>query len=879
MAKVSRKACVDGLIARGFNRADASAMVDSIISEKERLSAEGKLQNAQKQLSEFVQSRMDEAQEFALQKKRNEALNVIARVSAEDFILSVKEQGYSTADALVAMMVGSQKRFKGSENSAMSQRWGILNIWESHFQNKLEEIGEASRKLLSKDEDFQKNVFFEVFGEGTGDSVAAQVAKAITGTTDMVLARMNNAGANIGKLKGWFIQDHNVIEMVSKKLNGQGSKESWIATVADLIDVKKTFGDVNIKDVPRLLEEVYENITSGRKKKVGEDIIPAGEISRNVLAPVEKHRIIHFKDAQSAWDYRQLYGHGDLNHTMHNYLESSARTVSLLEKFGPSPESNIKTIIKKEINRINDDMTLDPAVKKKEADKLKHLWDKDLGGLKNYFKELDGQTFSPVNKTAAAWAAGYRAVINWSSLGFAALSAFADIPIKAINIRSITGLNIFQSFDRAFRETLLEGRTPAEQRRMLRRTGAFLDGTMSSVHSRMNPEDRFQGFFSKMNDIYFRATALTQWTQAHRNGYISMLTKELGHYSDRAFADIEPNTKAMMERYGINAKKWEVYRKTALDLPEGGKGLIPDEIHNIAEIELVPLLPEDLRSETMPAEYGKRLDKDMTQTAKEALYQKARKEAVQRVRNDMESTLMGLYGNETKYAIIEPDDKTRAHMVWGTRPGTWWGEGSRFISQFKGFPMAYMQRQVMGQRWKKASLGKGQQDIGGLVAFASSMMMFGYATMTIKDMLKGKEPRDPMNWKTASAALMQSGGFGLFGDFIFGKVSRTGNSLLENLAGPAADRAARIVTLAQTLAQEVPQGNVENLGEDAIRVLMGHSSFNTWYTYLALQYGLYTHIQEWLSPGTEERRRRREKRDYGQEYWFPNPVKRGGGFK
>ena len=55
----------------------------------------------------------------------------------------------------------------------------------------------------------------------------------------------------------------------------------------------------------------------------------------------------------------------------------------------------------------------------------------------------------------------------------------------------------------------------------------------------------------------------------------------------------------------------------------------------------------------------------------------------------------------------------------------------------------------------------------GIVALMVTQGFLGYVSMTLKDLLKGKEPRDPNNFKTIMAAFLQGGGLGIYGDVLF----------------------------------------------------------------------------------------------------------------
>jgi hypothetical protein len=68
---------------------------------------------------------------------------------------------------------------------------------------------------------------------------------------------------------------------------------------------------------------------------------------------------------------------------------------------------------------------------------------------------------------------------------------------------------------------------------------------------------------------------------------------------------------------------------------------------------------------------------------------------------------------------------------------------------------------------QKADYGRGAV---GIVALMTTSLFMGYLSMTIKDLLKGKGPRDPNEAKTIMAAFLQGGGLGIYGDVLFKEV-------------------------------------------------------------------------------------------------------------
>jgi hypothetical protein len=80
----------------------------------------------------------------------------------------------------------------------------------------------------------------------------------------------------------------------------------------------------------------------------------------------------------------------------------------------------------------------------------------------------------------------------------------------------------------------------------------------------------------------------------------------------------------------------------------------------------------------------------------------------------------------------------------------------------------------------RAEIGRG---IRGMAALVITSGFMGYMAMTMKDLLKGKEPRDPTKGKTIMAAFLEGGGLGIYGDVLF-KEQRDAGSVVAGLVGP-----------------------------------------------------------------------------------------------
>ena len=220
--------------------------------------------------------------------------------------------------------------------------------------------------------------------------------------------------------------------------------------------------------------------------------------------------------------------------------------------------------------------------------------------------------------------------------------------------------------------------------------------------------------------------------------------------------------------------------------------------------------------------------------------------------------------------------EVKGTMTQGTLAGTGMGEAIRFMGQFKAFPMA-IGNKVLGR--EIAFLRKGpNRDIGrgirGLTAIMVTSGFMGYMSMTAKDLLKGKEPRDPNSIKTIMAAFLQGGGLGIYGDVLF-KEQRDAGSVAAGLIGPAP---TTVIDLGLALTYAL-SGEGGKAGKAAYRTVSSNIPFlNLFYIKTIFDYMIGFQIMETINPGVLKRVEKRMKKDYNQEYLFTKPSKSNKGF-
>lgn len=812
--------------ASGLSNAEASDVVNQLAKEKERVRASGDIANLERKLGEYAISQTDQQKIDASLKKKHAALNVLRRQEVDDYLGRFEQETGDVYEGIMGLLGGSHKRVKDARRSVDAHRMAIGSEW---LGGMMQEINARPHvlKMLRKDDSFLEDVvreMYEVRPGGkrgvTGSEDAAFAAEVLSKYSEAARLRLNRAGAFIKKLEGWTPQGHDEWKILKR---APQAKE-WVDFVYPLLDHEKTFSGMSENEVRDILAEVHENIITGQNRRVsarerGEFLGP-----RNFARSMGHERILHFKDADNWLKYHKEFGHKNVLTSIVNHLDMSSRRLALMERLGPNPENMLNSIIDNRIRSIRNNPDIKSQTKRKMIDRLKAV---DLGaaqgGIGRLYSDVSGNNLIPAGDiTYAKLWSGIRSVQAMAKLGGATLSAMADTLTFAMNAR-FNGVNVFESYGKAF-YSLLEGRSKGEKREIAYALGTLYDGVLGDINSRWNAQDSVPGAMSRATNKFFQWSGLQYWTESLKAGYAKMLSSHLATMKGRGWAELPKQIQDVLSYHGFDEGSWDVIKRAIRKAEDGREYILPELIDN------------------------------------------------QKLRTD----LRAFFIDETKYAVIEPDARTRSVLTLGQRPGTIQGELARFVMQFKSFPIAYYQRNLRGRRFQAP--GKGA-DLPGIAHWIAGSLVFGYAAMSAKDIAKGRKPRDPRKLNTWTAAALQSGGAGIYGDFLLAKYNRFSGGPLETAIGPTIGTASNLLEMgSKALHGDFDPG-------DLVYTAINNTPYiNLWYTRMALDYAVLFHVREMLSPGTLRRTERRIKEDYNQEYMSPlrpsRVIKRGGwGYK
>lgn len=451
-----------------------------------------------------------------------------------------------------------------------------------------------------------------------------------------------------------------------------------------------------------------------------------------------------------------------------------------------------------------------------------------LPALERMLAYLDGSTRVPENELLAEWGTWGRLIQSMTKLPLMLLSQFGDLATFASEMKYTHGMSYLGAIGDAV-SGLGKGLGDAERNKLLSQIGVFADGMSADLQTKFGAVDQPRGRAAEYQQKFFGLVGARWWNGTLRRRAAEITSHGLGLERNTAYESLSKDLRRSMGLYEITAADWNKIRGNVREF-EGREFIVP----------------EGLGGET-------------------------------------ERKLRAFIADRVDYAVLNPGAKTNYYMMWGTdlKRGTAAGEAIRFIGQFKGYPISFVERVLGREVYGRGADTLGQaltNKNGEMVALAQMVVWstaLGYVSMTAKELAKGKEPRDVSDpkvaWRTFLAASAQGGGLGIYGDFLFGEANRSGRGTASTLLGPMiSDIAGMDDLFKRAVRGEASAG--EALGTAMKAAAGAHpvaSVVVNGYPRIALDYLILYRLQEELSPGYLRRMESRMRKENAQEYVLP----------
>ncbi|HEY6872795.1 MAG TPA: hypothetical protein VI298_08730 [Geobacteraceae bacterium] len=681
---------------------------------------------------------------------------------------------------------------------------------------------------------------------------AERLAYAFRTVENRVIARKNEAGANIQYLQGHLPQQWNAKDVRFYGLGARDkaeflnpwlsperrnrlqakAQEAWTDFMMERIDRSKyanpdTGGLLDDGELRDVFRSVWRTIATNGLVK---DVEVAGE--KPALADIlGAHRDIHFRDAEGFLDANRAFGAKGLFEAMVGNTRRHATDIAMMETFGPDTDAGFET-----------------GTRYAQQAQAEETMDGTKGRRRNevMYQELTGVANMPTEERFALISSFMQATRNYISaakLGMLPLSMVSDFAI----FRTVAQSDGFGAGETI--RMMLKMLNPLDEadRVLARRHAIFTQSVVNDVLMRYGAEQG-AGFSRKVADFTVRYSGAEFLHNSLKQAFQLLIGSHTHDFRDTAFDALEPRYKRMLERYGIDEENWNIIR-TAEPVEIAGQNVVTP--WTVARAHA----PEQNLD---PGFRSADLDKIGRQKVQEAA-----------------ARFGAMLSEEGDTAMITPGLRTNATLKGATHPGEVTGELARSFALFKSFSFAMVQKiwpRIMEEGTAGGRAGMAAQ-------FALAMMVTGAISIQLKEIAKGRNPRsmaDPGFW---GAALLQSGGMGIFGDFLLQDANRFGGGLADTIAGPVVGLANDVRKLTVGNAETAWEGKHDpNFIPEAIQFAKNYApAMNLWYTRLALDHLLFFHAQEAANPGYLRRMRRKVERENDQTFWYAPEDNMPGG--
>ena len=673
---------------------------------------------------------------------------------------------------------------------------------------------------------------------------AKRIADVLTRYQSDARATQNRFGAWIGDLSGWmYRQAHDMHKM--RKAGSAGWKD-YVRTRLDWDRIREQLGVVDVEkfDPEAFLDAAWLDLSNGQHFKPDAITeIRASVGPSNIAKRVSQSRALHWKDADAAFGYLQAFGPGEgsLAETVLGGFHGSAKAAGLMKVFGPNYEANIKAV---------SDQLQQDLLGTKSGDS----WLSQSKEVMDLLHHVDGSLSIPHKELLAKVGGGLRAWQSMAKLGAAVVSQISDVPVFAASIAHRFDVGLLPGLRDAM-SGLLQGRSKGERLEILHECGYFYESLARQTFARFDPASDMPGAMSAAMEKFFKWGGITWWTETLRSTAVLTTARRLGDVHRKGFDTLPKATRDMLGLYKIDSGRWDLLRMGSTRAADGAVYMTAEGVRVIPDAAI--------------SSYLKASGRPVSDAA------------VANMRTDLEASMRSLFLDQSEYAVLEPSARSRQLLLRGTQAGTWEGEAFRMFAQFKSFPVVYAQkvfgREIQGRGYDTLGqyLRSGDtKAFGAMLGLMVSLTASGYLAGMAKDLLKLRSPKpvdDPRTW---IAAFMQGGSLGIYGDFLFGNMSRFGTGAVETLAGPVPSAllgSKGLYSLLSdsvwgTVGKAVEGEDIEpaDLGAQWLRYAENNTPFmNLHVLRPALNALLFWKLEEALNPGSLRRAEKRLQKETG----------------
>ena len=441
-----------------------------------------------------------------------------------------------------------------------------------------------------------------------------------------------------------------------------------------------------------------------------------------------------------------------------------------------------------------------------------------------YWDIISGKTGMPPDDGMARAMQDVRNLMTASKLGGAVLTSFADMGTLAVT----TGYNKL-GYWQLLKDIGTQFKDHAEVRDFMSAHGMIAE-SLEHAADRWSGDHLGNNWSGHLANATMKLSLLNAWTDGLRQGFKMTFNAGLARMAKTEWSALSTFDQRHLTRAGFGEADWAVMNQVQPTAFRGRELITPDAIRA---------------------------------TGAENAHQLANR-------------ILGFVQDESEYAVVNPDIRTRAITTFGgQQAGTVGGEIARTVMQFKSFPIAMLTR-----HWSRAMEGGAEggpklanRYIYGMALTATTMGL-GAITVQSKQLLSGQDPIDMNKFRFWAKALATGGALGIAGDMFLidpqGSSTDTATTLTKNLAGPAVGSLAELVVkLGIENAWQKAEGKDTHIVAESMQWAKGNTpGASLWWVKPMLEHGLTNQLNENMSPGYLGRMKQRSIQNWGSRYWW-----------
>lgn len=779
---------------------------------------------------------------------------------------TIKQWAGNEKQGLNSLLVGSVKQRQGSR--AYTAGAEIMNMQRLHLGNLLADLDQNNLLTSFYRGTHNDNIMraMELIEDNKSTShlpnEAITIAKSIQKAYDGITNDMRKNGLPVNKVKRYFAnQQYSHNEM---KIKAAGY-DHWRAVIDRNLDYQATAdaAEISISDInDEFFQNVYNTLSGGLQNGSSASLSSEAGIGNSLRRITQKPRILQFKSADAAIDYKNNFGFKDFQAAVIGTIKSNGRKLGLLKTLGVNYERNLK-----QIAAYARDNAMTP-----ESQKYLSAWISTK--MLNQLESIDGRADRPVSEAWARFNNNVRAIKSMSSLGFAPISAISDV-VNAASYINRMGAGTNTLVDSIGQLGKIFTKFSPERKQMLAANGVFAESVLNNAY-----RDSAAGsnWLSKSQGEFFKIIGMDAWQNSIRYNALDSLMNYMARFTDRTHEQLNPTLQRTLGLFNIDADDWNLMRQANTKQVDGNNYLVTQEFDALRPKIMESLKSKGISDDVLELATDKKLD-------------------------NLKRNMYNFYMDGMSHMVLEPDAATKYYQTGGgLRPGTIQGELARYIMQFKSFSVGFMRKVLLDQiyerhdnfaignrlengKWYQREWGnsyltdmssQGLMQKAHLAQYIAGLTIAGYASGVIKDLFKGKEPRPlydrkgNLNIATLEAAFLQGGSLGIYGDFAFGNFNRFGGGLLDTAAGPVIGTLGSLAGIAASARGGLIGDPVPDVKSKLARLALQNTPFvNTFYASAAFNYLIANSIQEHLNPGSLRRMERNMLQQNNQKFINP----------